>query len=275
MDVLKRHHVSVSGTGSQALVFVHGFGCDQHMWQLVAPAFEAEYRVVLLDLVGAGSSDLAAYDPDRYSTLGAHAEDVREVLQALNLSDVIFVGHSVSAIIGVLAAIQEPTRFAHLVLVAPSPRYLNEGDYVGGFEPGDIEELLDAMDTNYLGWSAAFAPVVMANPDQPQLAAGLANSFCRTDPAIARHFARVTFLGDNRADLCLVRTPTLILQSAYDLLAPRAVGTYLHKHLVGSQLVVLNTSGHCPHVSAPQATIAAIRTYLASSTLTPRMRADE
>jgi sigma-B regulation protein RsbQ len=262
MDVLKRHRVSVSGTGSQALVFVHGFGCDQHMWRLVAPAFEADYRVVLLDLVGAGGSDLTAYDPARYSTLASHAEDVREVFQVLDLHDVVFVGHSVSAMIGVLAAIQEPARFAHLVLVAPSPRYLNEGNYRGGFEPEDIEELLEAMDTNYLGWSTAFAPVVMANPDQPELAAGLANSFCRTDPVIARHFAGVTFWGDNRADLRHVRTPALILQSARDLLAPLAVGTYLHEQVASSQLVVLNTSGHCPHVSAPQATIAAMRAYL-------------
>lgn len=262
MDVLERHRVRVSGTGSQTLLFVHGFGCDQHMWRLVAPAFEAEYRVVLLDLVGAGGSDLTAYDPARYSTLDAHAEDVREVLHALDARDVVFVGHSVSAIIGVLAAAQEPARFAYLVLVAPSPRYLNDSSYHGGFEPGDIEELLEAMDTNYLGWSATFAPVVMRHPDQPELAAGLANSFCRTDPAIARHFAGVTFRGDNRADLRRVRTPSLIVQSAHDLLAPLAVGTYLHEHLAGSQLVVLNTSGHCPHVSAPQLTIAALRAYL-------------
>jgi sigma-B regulation protein RsbQ len=269
MDVLKRHRVSVSGTGFQALVFVHGFGCDQHMWRLVAPAFEAEYRVVLLDLVGAGGSDLAAYDPARYSTLDAHAEDVREVLRALDLREVVFVGHSVSAMIGVLAAVQEPTRFAHLVLIAPSPHYLNTEDYTGGFEPEDIAELLEAIDTNYLGWSAAFAPVVMANPDQPELAAGLANSFCRTDPAIARHFAGVTFLSDNRADLRYVRTPSLILQSARDLLAPLAVGTYLHQQLAGSQLVVLNTSGHCPHVSDPEATIVAIRAYLQAAHALP------
>ncbi|AMJ66203.1 alpha/beta fold hydrolase [Hymenobacter sp. PAMC 26628] len=264
MDALKRHHVRVSGTGPQAIVFVHGFGCDQHMWRLVAPAFEAAYRVVLLDLVGAGNSDLAAYDPARYSTLAAHAEDVREVLQALDLHAVVYVGHSVSAMIGVLAAIQEPARFARLVLVAPSPRYINEGDYVGGFEPADIDELLEAMDSNYLGWSAAFAPVIMAHPDQPELAAELANSFCRTDPAIARHFAGVTFRGDERADLRRVRTPTLILQSARDLIAPLSVGTYLHEQLAGSQLVVMDTAGHCPHMSAPQATIAAIRTYLQS-----------
>jgi sigma-B regulation protein RsbQ len=262
MDVLKRHRVSVSGTGSQALVFVHGFGCDQHMWRLVAPAFEAEYRVVLLDLVGAGGSELTAYDPVRYSTLAAHAEDVREVLQALDLHDVVFVGHSVSAMIGVLAAAQEPARFAHLVLVAPSPRYLNEGDYTGGFELDDIEELLEAMDNNYLGWSASFAPVVMANPSQPELTAELATSFCRTDPAIARHFAGVTFLSDNRADLRHVYTPALIMQSARDLIAPLAVGTYVHEQLAGSQLIVLDTTGHCPHVSAPHVTIAALRAYL-------------
>ncbi|MBG8555434.1 alpha/beta hydrolase [Hymenobacter sp. BT594] len=262
MNALQRHHVRVSGTGHQVMVFVHGFGCDQQMWRLVAPAFEAEYRVVLLDLVGAGNSDLTAYAPARYSTLAAHAEDVREVLEALDAHEVIFVGHSVSAMIGVLAAAQEPTRFSRLILVGPSPHYLNEAGYPGGFELGDIEELLEAMDSNYLGWSAAFAPVVMDTPDQPALTAELTNSFCRTDPAIARHFARVTFLGDNRADLPGVRTPALILQSARDLIAPLAVGAYVHHQLAGSKLVVLNTSGHCPHVSAPEATVAAMRGYL-------------
>ena len=262
MNALQRHHVRVSGTGSQAIVFVHGFGCDQHMWRFVVPAFEAAYRVVLLDLVGAGHSDLTAYDPARYSTLAAHAEDVRAVLQALELHDVVFVGHSVSAMIGVLAAIQEPARFARLVLVTPSPRYLNDGDYTGGFEAADIDELLDVMDSNYLGWAAASAPVIMAHPEQPALAAELANSFCRTDPAIARHFAAVTFRGDERAELPRVRTPALILQSARDLLAPLSVGTYVHEHLAGSELVVLDTTGHCPHLSAPQAIIAAIQAYL-------------
>ncbi|MDO7874085.1 alpha/beta hydrolase [Hymenobacter sp. ASUV-10] len=262
MNTLKRHHVSVSGTGGQAMVFVHGFGCDQHMWRLVAPAFEAQYQVVLLDLVGAGGSDLAAYQPARYATLAAHAEDVCEVLQTLHLHEVVFVGHSVSAMIGVLAAIREPARFARLVLVAPSPYYLNEGPYTGGFEPHDIDDLLGAMDINYLGWTAAFAPVVMANPDQPALAAELANSFCRTNPDIARHFADVTFRSDNRADLPHVRTPSLILQSARDLIAPLAVGYYMHEQLPDSDLVVLDTTGHCPHLSAPQATIAAIRAYL-------------
>lgn len=267
MDTLKRHHVRVSGTGPQTIVFVHGFGCDQHMWRLVAPAFETGYRVVLLDLMGAGNSELTAYDPARYSTLAAHAEDVRGILQALNLQDVVFVGHSVSAMIGVLAAIQEPALFARLVLVAPSPRYINEGDYTGGFESADIQELLEAMDSNYLGWSAAFAPVVMDHSDQPELAAELTNSFCRTDPTIARHFAEVMFRSDERASLRLLSTPALILQSARDLIAPLCVGTYVHEQLAGSQLIVMDTTGHCPHLSAPQITIAALQAYLQSSRL--------
>lgn len=267
MTVLQRNNVRVSGVGQRALVFVHGFGCDQHMWQLVAPAFEDRYRVVLLDLVGAGQSDLTAYDPARYGTLAAHAEDVRAVLHALDLPEVVFVGHSVSAMIGVLAAIQEPARFARLVLVVPSPRFLNEDGYVGGFEQADVEELLAAMDDNYLGWSGALAPVIMSHPDRPELAAELTASFCRTDPTIARHFARVTFLGDNRADLGRVSTPTLLVQSARNALAPLAVGAYLHEQLAGSQLVVLDTSGHCPHLSAPHATIAAIDQFLSPTPL--------
>ncbi|GAB2857339.1 alpha/beta hydrolase [Hymenobacter ruber] len=246
------------------MVFVHGFGCDQHMWRLVAPAFEAHYQVVLLDLVGAGQSDLTAYDPIKYNSLDAHASDVLAVLHELNLYDVVFVGHSVSAMIGVLAAIREPQRFARLVLVGPSPCYINEGSYTGGFEPADIEELLEAMDTNYLGWSGTMGPLIMDNPTVPELAAELTNSFCRTDPTIARHFARVTFLGDNRADLPRVHTPSLILQSAHDVIAPLPVGTYLHSQLPDSTLVVLDTFGHCPHLSAPQATIAAIKEYLDS-----------
>ncbi|SMB98878.1 alpha/beta hydrolase fold [Hymenobacter roseosalivarius DSM 11622] len=262
MDVLKRNNVRVSGAGSQAMIFVHGFGCNQRMWRLVAPAFEARYRVVLLDLVGAGESDLTAYDSARYGRLAAHAEDILEIMRALNLSDAIFVGHSVSAMIGILAAIQEPDLFARLVLVAPSPRYLNDVSYTGGFEAPDIEELLETMDNNYLGWSAAVTPMIMGHADRPELTEELNNSFCNTDPAIARHFARVTFLSDNRADLPLVRTPTLILQCAHDVLAPIAVGGFLHQQILDSQLVVLDTSGHCPHLSAPQITIKAIEAFL-------------
>jgi sigma-B regulation protein RsbQ len=262
MEVLKRLNVTISGAGPQAMVFVHGFGCNQHMWRLVAPAFADRYRVVLLDLVGAGHSDLTAYDPTRYSTLAAHAEDVLEVMQALDLYDAVLVGHSVSATIGMLAAIREPARIARLVLVAPSPRFLNDVGYTGGFEPADIEDLLDTMDNNYLGWSAAITPVIMGQSNPAELTAELNNSFCSTDPTIARHFARVTFLSDNRADLPRLQTPALILQCAHDALAPTAVGEYLHQHLPDNQLVVLDTSGHCPHLSAPQATIAAINLFL-------------
>ncbi|HEX8325993.1 MAG TPA: alpha/beta hydrolase [Hymenobacter sp.] len=262
MEVLKRLNVNVSGSGPQAIVFVHGFGCNQHMWRLVAPAFEDRYRVVLLDLVGAGHSDLTAYDPARYSNLAAHADDLLEVMEALDLRDAVLVGHSVGAMIAVLAAIREPARFSQLVLVAPSPRYINDVGYTGGFEPADIEDLLQTMDNNYLGWSAAITPVIMGQPERPELNEELNNSFCSTDPTIARHFARVTFLSDNRADLPLLRVPALVLQCTQDTLAPRAVGEYVHAHLPQSQLVLLDTSGHCPHLSAPQATIEAISLFL-------------
>ena len=262
MDILGRNNVKVFGAGERTVVFVHGFGCDQSMWRLVAPAFADRYRVVLLDLVGAGQSDLTAYDPARYSTLEAHADDALAVLHALNLSAVALVGHSVSAIIGMLAAIREPERFAGLVMLGPSPHYLNEPGYAGGFERADIDELLEVMDSNYLGWAGDFAPVVMGAPEQPALREELSASFCRTDPAIARHFARVIFLGDNRADLPRLRTPTLVVQSAHDAIAPRAVGTYVHQQLPGSQLVVVNTTGHCAHLSAPRETIAALAPFL-------------
>jgi sigma-B regulation protein RsbQ len=262
MDALRRNNVTVSGAGERTLVFVHGFGCDQSMWRLVAPAFEDRYRVVLLDLVGAGHSDLAAYDPARYSSLEAHADDLLAVLDALDLPAVAVVGHSVSSVIGMLAAIREPERFAGLVMLGPSPHYLNEPGYAGGFERADIEELLEVMDNNYLGWAGGFAPVVMGAPEQPALSQELEASFCRTTPAIARHFARVIFLGDNRTDLPRLRTPTLVVQSADDVIAPRAVGSYVHQQLPGSQLVVVPTTGHCVHLSAPQETIAAITPFL-------------
>ncbi|MGI4883635.1 MAG: alpha/beta fold hydrolase [Janthinobacterium lividum] len=232
------------------------------MWRLVAPAFEVHYRVVLLDLVGAGHSDLSAYDPARYATLDAHAADVLAVLHALGLHRVVFVGHSVGATIGVLAVAQEPARFARLVLVAPTPRFLNDDGYLGGFEPTDSAELLGALDDDDQNWATALAPVVMGYPDRPALATELTRSFCRTSPAIARHFARVTFWSDHRANLGRVRTLTLILQSARDALVPLTVGAYLNQQLAGSQLVVLNVSGHCLHLSAPQAIIKAIEQFL-------------
>jgi sigma-B regulation protein RsbQ len=262
MRVAQRNNIKVSGRGTKPMLFAHGFGCDQNMWRLVAPAFEDGHKVILFDHVGAGRSDLSAYSRAKYGTLDGYAEDVLEICRELDLTGVVFVGHSVSAMIGVLAAIREPERFDALVLVGPSPRYINDDGYVGGFAREDIEELLDTLDGNYLGWSSAMAPVIMGNPDRPELAAELANSFCRTDPEIARHFARVTFLSDNRADLPRVRTRSLVLQCPEDAIAPLAVGEYVHRHLVDSRLVVMRATGHCPNLSAAEETIAAMRAFL-------------
>ena len=275
MDVRSRNHVTITGERNEdgerpVLLFAHGFGCDQNMWRLVAPAFAQDHRLVLFDHVGAGNSDPTAWDPNRYSTLDGYATDVLEICAELDLRDVVFVGHSVSAMIGVLAAAREPSRFAALVMVGPSPRYLDDDGYVGGFSAEDIEELLDSLDSNYLGWSAAMAPAIMGNPDRPELGAELTNSFCRTDPTIARHFARVTFLADNRADLPGVEVPTLVLQCREDLIAPMDVGEYVHHRVPGSTLVVLEATGHCPHLSAPEQTIAAIRDFLTTTFAAPR-----
>jgi sigma-B regulation protein RsbQ len=265
-SVLARNNVTLSGqAGGAVMVFAHGFGCDQNMWRFVAPAFEDRYRTVLFDFVGAGQSDLSAYDPERYSTLGGYAADVTDLVQALDLHDVVFVGHSVSAVIGVLAAIEQPDRFAALVLVAPSPRYLNDDGYAGGFSETDIESLLTSLDRNYLGWSSAMAPVIMANPDRPELGAELTASFCRTDPEIQKRFARATFLSDNRADLALVKLPTLILQCSDDPIAPESVGEYVHAQIPGSVLTKLRATGHCPNLSSPAETVAAIAAFLDES----------
>jgi sigma-B regulation protein RsbQ len=263
VEVLARNNVTVSGQADgQPIVFAHGYGCDQNMWRLVVPAFEDEYRTVLFDFVGAGRSDLSAYDPRRYATLQGYAADVVDVVRALDLRDVIFVGHSVSAVIGVLAAAREPARFAALVLVAPSPRYLNDEGYVGGFTETDIEDLLVSLDRNYLGWSSTMAPVIMGNADRPELGAELTASFCRTDPEIAKRFARATFLSDNRADLARVKLPTLVLQCSDDPIAPDSVGAYVHAQIPGSTLVRLRATGHCPNLSAPAETMAAIAAFV-------------
>ena len=244
------------------MVFAHGFGCDQNMWRFVAPAFEDEYRVVLFDHVGAGGSDHSAYTRAKYGSLDGYAEDVLEICRELELRDVVFVGHSVSAMIGVLAAQREPERFAKLVLVGPSPRYIDDDGYVGGFTREDIEGLLESLDSNYLGWSATYAPAIMGAAQPAELQEELTNSFCRTDPEIARHFARVTFLSDNRDDLDTVSTPTLVLQCADDVIAPESVGDYVQRKIPGSTLVRLDATGHCPNLSAPEETIAAIRDFL-------------
>ena len=264
MNTLKRHNVKVTGHGSSPMLFAHGFGCDQNMWRFIVPAFEAQYRTILFDYVGHGQSDLAAYDRQKYSSLDGFADDVLEICRELELTDVIFVGHSVSAVIGIMAAIREPRRFKCLILVGPSPCYINEGDYVGGFTHQSIDELLEFLDTNHLGWSSAMAPVIMANPDRPELATELANSFCRTDPEVAKQFARVTFLSDSRADLPRLATPSLILQCSQDVIAPQCVGQYVHRNLPASRFKLLNATGHCPHLSEPDQTIAAMKEFLAA-----------
>ena len=263
VDVLARNNVTVAGRADgPPMLFAHGFGCDQGMWRLVAPAFEPTHRVVLLDHVGAGGSDPAAYDPVRHGRLEGYAQDVVEVLDALDLPPVVFVGHSVSAMIGALAAAERPELFDRLVLVGPSPRYVDDGDYRGGFSQEEIDELLETMDGNYLGWSQFIAPVIMGVPDRPELGEELASSFCRSDPAIARRFARTTFLSDNRADLPRVTTPSLVLQSREDAIAPPEVGRYVAEALPRAELVVLDATGHCPNLSAPDQVVASVRRWL-------------
>jgi sigma-B regulation protein RsbQ len=262
-NVLERNAVRTSGVpGGRPIVFAHGFGCDQGMWRFVAPDFEVDHRVVLFDQVGSGASDVSAYDPDKYGSLRGYATDLVEICRELELTDVVYVGHSVSAMIGVLAFQEAPELFGALVMVGPSPRYVDDGDYSGGFSRTDIAGLLDSLESNHLGWSAQMAPVMMGNPDRPQLGEELTSSFCRTDPGIASQFARVTFLSDNRADLSAVTVPTLVLQCSDDVIAPEAVGRYVHRAIPGSVFTKLAATGHCPNLSAPEETTAAIRAFL-------------
>lgn len=262
VDVLERNNVHVFGSGTQPLLFAHGFGCDQKMWRFITPAFEQDYRIVLFDYVGSGKSDVSTWDPARYSSLDGYAQDVLEICAALDLRDVIFVGHSVSSMVGVLAANREPERFSRLIMVGPSPRYINDTGYVGGFERADIEGLLDLMDKNYIGWANFLAPVVMKNEERPELTQELHESFCSTDPKITRRFAETTFFSDNRADLPHVRVPSLIMQCSEDAIAPVEVGNYLHRTLPQSTLRLMKATGHCPHISHPEETIEAIRSWL-------------
>ena len=263
METTQRNAVTVTGDpNGQPMMFSHGFGCDQNMWRLVWPAFAEAYQIILFDHVGSGSSDLSAYDDESYSTLDGYARDVLDIIHEYELRDVIFVGHSVSAMIGVLAANREPERFDRLVMIGPSPRYTDDDGYVGGFARSDIEDMLESLDSNYLGWSRTMAPVIMGNADRPELGTELTNSFCRTDPEIAAKFARVTFLSDNRDDLRKLSTPALIMQCSDDVIAPAVVGDYVHRHAAGSTLVTMNATGHCPNLSAPDETVAVIKAYL-------------
>lgn len=262
-NILVRNNVKRMGRGTQPMLFAHGFGCDQNMWRFLTPSFEQDYRLVLFDYVGSGRSDPRAYNPERYSDLNGYAQDILDICAALDLRDVVLVAHSVSSMIGLLAALQQPERFHRLVFLGPSPRYVDDAPhYTGGFQRRDLEELLETMDKNYIGWANFLAPVVMGNPERPELATELTESFCSTDPTLARRFAEVTFFSDNREDLPKLKVPSLILQCSEDVLAPRAVGEYMHRHVPQSTLKVMRAQGHCPHMSAPAETSGLIHDYL-------------
>ena len=260
--IYRRNNIHIDGSHGKTMLLAHGFGCDQNMWRFIAPAFHDDYRVVLFDYVGAGKSDQTQYEPGKYGTLGGYADEVIEIIEAVGSRPVIFVGHSVSAMIGVLASLKRPDLFERLILIGPSPCYIDDPRYKGGFRKTDIEDLLSTLDSNYLGWSSATAPLIMGNSERPELAAELSESFCRTNPEIAKQFARVTFLSDNRGDLSHVKIPALILQCSNDIIAPDAVGQFVHDRMPQSTLVRLNATGHCPHMSAPEETVAAMRKYL-------------
>ena len=262
MTAVHRNHVKVLGRGDKTLMFAHGYGCDQSMWRAVTPAFEDKYKIVLFDYVGAGLSDAAAFNRTRYSTLRGYAQDVLEIIDELDVAPVTFVGHSVSSMVGALASIESPSSFENIVMIGPSPCYINDEPYMGGFNRADIDDLLQLLDSNHMGWSAMMAPVIMGNPDRPELAGELEASFCRTNPIFAQHFARVTFLSDNRSDLPKVTTRTLILQCDEDAIAPAAVGRYVHEAVPGSELVIMNAKGHCPHLSSPGEVTEAIERFL-------------
>jgi sigma-B regulation protein RsbQ len=244
------------------MVFAHGFGCDQNMWRFMVPAFEKDFMTVVFDHVGAGGSDLSAYDRTKYSNLSGYADDVVEIGRELELKDAVFVGHSVSSMIGVLAAQKAPGMFGKLVLVGPSARYIDDKEYLGGFSAKQIEELLQFLESNHMGWSAQMAPMIMGNADRPELGQELTNSFCRTDPEIAKAFARVTFTSDNRKDLAGVTVPTLVLQCSEDIIASQEVGNFVNRNIPGSRMILLKATGHCPNLSAPEEVIAAMRTFV-------------
>jgi sigma-B regulation protein RsbQ len=262
VSIFQRHNINIVGEGAKTMIFAHGYGCDQTMWRFLVPAFRNDYRLVLFDHVGAGKSDLSQYSRHKYATLDGYAEDVLEIIDAVGGAPVIYVGHSVSSMIGVLAAIKRPDAFESLVLVGPSPCYINDDGYTGGFGRADIQALLQTLDENHLGWSRAMAPIIMKNQSRPELAEELAESFCRTDPEIAKHFARVTFLSDNRSDLRSAPVRCLVLQCSDDSIAPDCVGEFVHRQLPDSVFVKLRATGHCPHLSDPEETTQAIKEFL-------------
>jgi sigma-B regulation protein RsbQ len=262
--VFTRNNVNISGPREgPTIVFAHGFGCDQNMWRFITPAYEETHRIVLFDYVGCGKSDAGAFNPSRYASLDGYARDLLDVCEAADVHDALFVGHSVSGMIGLLASVKQPARFSRLAMIAPSPRYINDPPYVGGFERGDLEELLSLMDHNYIGWATYLAPVVMGNAERPELTDELQESFCSTDPVAAKAFARATFFADNRADLPKAPVPSLIVQVRDDAIAPMAVGDYMHAHMPRSDITVIDATGHCPHMSHPDLTLAAMHGFVA------------
>jgi len=260
--LVARNNITIQGTGSKYMFLVHGYGCDQNMWRFITPQFREDYRIILIDLVGSGKSDKNAYDYDKYNSLEGYADDIIEICDALNVKDVCFVGHSVSAMIGLLAAVKRPALFEKLIMIGPSPRYVNDAVYFGGFSQNDIDDLMETLDYNYSRWSRAMAPFFMGNSERPELAAELEKSFCQNNPEIAKHFANVTFQGDHRSDLNKLTTDTLIIQSKEDVIASFKVGQYVHEHIANSKLVIIETTGHCPHLSGPHQTIEAMKKYL-------------
>jgi sigma-B regulation protein RsbQ len=265
-DIIKRNNVTVKGSGAQTILFAHGFGCDQNMWRFVTPAFENDYKIVLFDYVGCGKSDVSAYNADRYSNLQGYAQDVLEICSALELEEVIFIGHSVSSMIGLLAAVENPDIFSCMVFIGPSARYINDVGYFGGFSREDLDGLLDVMDNNFIGWANFLAPVVMKNGERPELTKELEESFCSTDPIITRRFAEVTFFSDNRDDLSNLTMPCLVLQCSDDAIAPDEVGMYIHNQIKGSTYEKMQATGHCPHMSHPEETVALIQKFLTQTT---------
>ncbi|WP_213878949.1 alpha/beta hydrolase [Pseudomonas sp. dw_358] len=263
MSVKIRNNVTLAGDGPATVVFAHGFGCDQNMWRYVEPAFRTRYRTVLFDLVGCGRSDLSAYDVQKYSSLDGYAHDIIEIIERFGEGPVLFVGHSVSSMAGVLASNRRSGLIDAHIMIGPSPCYINDDSYCGGFSAQDIDSLLETLESNYLGWSSAMAPVIMGAPEHPEYAAELTNSFCKTDPDIAKRFARVTFLSDLRKDVARLREPTLVVQSSEDFIAPMEVGQYLVQVIPEAHLAVVENVGHCPHLSAPEACIEAMSGFLA------------
>jgi len=262
MNILKRNNVNVFGKGTQVIMFAHGFGCDQVMWRFITPAFEEDYKLVLFDYVGCGKSDIGQYNEDRYGSLHGYAQDILEICHALNLENVILVGHSVSSLIGMLASIQQPELFRSLLLVCPSPCYINKPGYIGGFEEKDLQGLMEVMENNYVGWASFLAPVVMKNAERLELVKELEESFCSMDKEITGNFAKVTFFSDNREDLPKVKVPSLILQCTEDDIAGEEVGAYVHDNLRNSVIKRMKATGHCPHMSHPEETIECIQQYL-------------